>query len=161
MFFNNNPNLLGKPEILFGNYFFVWDENSPGLYSNEIGKFKIFIKNMIPYLEMIMMKLIDINNVNSFRGDSSVHLKSDIKRMIIDKGKFTISSKYDNQVFFVLNIDKEGDTTFFREEKILFNENMYDTFELKNNSFLNKLKDGNTNLSLKWKLGNLLFDRRV
>jgi hypothetical protein len=156
----NNPNLLIKPEMVFGNYFFVWDKNSPGLYSNEIGKFKIFIKNMIPHLEMIMIKMIDINNVNSFKSDSNIHLKSDIKRMIIDKGKFTISSKYDNHVFFVLNIDKEGDTTFFREEKILFSENMYDIFG-PNNSFLNKLQEGNTNLSLKWKLGILLFDRQI
>ncbi|HXT84220.1 MAG TPA: hypothetical protein VN704_07810 [Verrucomicrobiae bacterium] len=160
MFFNNDPNLLDKPDIVFGNYFFVWDEDSPGLYSNEIGKFKIFIKNMIPYLEMIMMKLVNINDINSFGYDSSVHLKSDIKKMIFDKGKFTLSSKHDNHVLFVLNIDKEGDTTFFREEKILFNENMFDMRRF-DHSLINKLKEDSTNLSLKWKLGHLLFDRRV
>ncbi len=34
---------LVKPEIMFGNYFFLWDEKSLGLYSNEIVKFKNFI----------------------------------------------------------------------------------------------------------------------
>ena len=33
-----------KPEIIFGNYFFIWDEKSLGLYSNEIVKFKKFLK---------------------------------------------------------------------------------------------------------------------
>ncbi len=159
MFFNN-PNLLIKPEMVFGNYFFVWDKNSPGLYSNEIGKFKIFIKNMIPYLEIIMVKMIDFVEINDFNRNPNIHLKGDIIRMIIEKGRFSLSSKYDARIFFVLNIDKEGDTTFFREEKILFNENMYDMFG-PNNSFLNKLQVCNTNLSLKWKLGNLLFDRRI
>ena len=158
MIFNNNPHLLVKPEIVFGNYFFIWDVNSPGLYSNEIGKFKIFIKNMIPYLEMIMKQMINLAGTTGSRGNSN--LKNDIKKVISEKGNYTLSSKYDNHIFFILNIDKEGHTTFFREEKILFDENIYNMFG-PNNSFLNKLQEGNTNLSLKWKLGNLMFDRRI
>ena len=32
---------LVKSEVMFGNYFFLSDEKSLGLYSNEIGKLKI------------------------------------------------------------------------------------------------------------------------
>src|SRR5690349_719697 len=79
---------LVKPEITFGNYFFLWDEKSLGLYSNEIVKFKNFIKNVIPYLET-MMKIID----NYY---SSSSLKNDtVKKMICDKkGQFSLTDKY-------------------------------------------------------------------
>ena len=59
---------LIKPDIVFGNYFFKWDDKSLGLYSNEIIKFKNFIKNMIPYLETMM------NIIESSSSSSTLHL---------------------------------------------------------------------------------------
>jgi hypothetical protein len=145
---------LVKPEIIFGNYFFMWNEKSRGLYSNEIVKFKNFIKNMIPYLET-MMKIID---------NSSLYSKNDtVKKMIFDNWQFSLSSKYSSCINFILNIDKEGSTTFFREEWILINDEMYNKLKSQYNPkdimLLDKLKELDNVVSVKWKLGDLLFDR--
>src|SRR5215210_3846885 len=89
---------LIKPDIVFENYFFVWDDKSLGLYSNEIVKFKNFIKNMIPHLET-MMKVLDISS-------STLSAKDDpAKKMIFNKGKLSITDKYNNHIYFILNID--------------------------------------------------------
>jgi len=154
---------LIKPEIMFGNYFFLWDEKSLGLYSNEIVKFKNFIKNVIPYLET-MMKIID-NYYYSSSSSSSSSLKNDtVKKMIYDKkGQFSLTDKYNSYITFILNIDNVGSTTFFREERILINDEIYHKMENQYNSkdmiLLDKLKDLDNIVSVKWKLGDLLFNR--
>ena len=114
---------LVKPEIMFGNYFFLWDEKSLGLYSNEIGKFKNFIKSVIPYLET-MMKIIDNYYSSSSSTPSPSSSKNDtVKKMIFDKkGQFSLTDKYNSYITFILNIDNGGSTTFFREERILIND---------------------------------------
>ncbi len=114
---------LVKPEIMFGNYFFLWDEKSLGLYSNEIGKFKNFIKSVIPYLET-MMKIIDNYPSSPSSSPSPSSSKNDtVKKMIFDKkGQFSLTDKYNSYITFILNIDNGGSTTFFREERILIND---------------------------------------
>lgn len=147
---------LIKPTIVIGNYFLMWHEKSLGLYSNEVIKFKNFIKNMIPYLET-MMKIID--------GSSSLSAKNDpVKKVIFDKGRFTLTDKYNNQIFFILNIDNNGSTTLFREERLLINDKIYEKIKIQYGSkdimiLLNKLKEFDNMVSIKWKLGDLLFDR--
>jgi hypothetical protein len=149
-----------KPEIMFGNYFFLWDEKSLGLYSNEIGKFKNFIKSVIPYLET-MMKIID----NYPPSPSPSPSKNDtIKKMIFDKkGQFSLTDKYNSYITFILNIDNSGSTTFFREEWILISDELYGKMKNQYNSkdlvLLDKLKDLDSIVSVKWKLGDLLFNR--
>ena len=145
-----------KPDIVFGNYFFLWDKKSLGLYSNELVKFKNFIKNVIPYLET-MMKIID-------NSSSTLSPKNDpIKKMIFDKGKFSISDKYNSHIFFILNIDISGSTTFCREERLLINDEIYNKMKIQYGSkdviLLDKLKEFDNIVSIKWKLGDLLFDR--
>ncbi len=150
---------LVKPEMIFGNYFFLWDEKSLGLYSNEIVKFKNFLKYMIPYLET-MMKIID-NDAFSLSSPSKIDT---VKKIISDKnGRLSLTHKYNGYITFILNIDNCGSTTFFREERILINDELYDKMKNQYNSkdmiLLNKLKEFNDVVSIKWKLGDLLFDR--
>ena len=148
---------LIKPTIVIGNYFLMWHEKSLGLYSNEVIKFKNFIKNMIPYLET-MMKIIDGSS-------STLSAKNDpVKKVIFDKGRFTLTDKYNNQIFFILNIDNNGSTTLFREERLLINDKIYEKIKIQYGSkdimiLLNKLKEFDNMVSIKWKLGDFLFDR--
>lgn len=149
---------LIKPDIVFGNYFFKWDDKSLGLYSNEIIKFKNFIKNMIPYLETMM------NIIESSSSSPSLSIKNDpMKKTIFDKAHFSISDKYNSCIVFILNIDSRGSTTFFREERILINDELYYKMKIhygsKEMMLLNKLKDFDNVVSVKWKLGDLLFNR--
>ncbi len=152
LFFNSNLNTPIKPDISFGNYFLKWDEDSIGLYSNEILKFKSFIKNMIPNVEPIM-KMINISRP-----------KNDAFRKVInDKGQFSISDKYNGRIFFILNIDTGGSTVLFREERVLINDELLEKMRLhydsKDLALFNKLKDINNVVSVKWKIGVLLFNR--
>jgi hypothetical protein len=147
---------LVKPSIIFGNYFLTWHEKSLGLYSNEVVKFKNFLKNMIPYLEN-MMKIID--------GSSSIlSAKNDpLKKVLFDKGRLSITDKYNSHIFFILNIDNKGSTALFREERLLINDEICEKMEIRYGSanviLLNKLKEFDNIVSVKWKLGDLLFDR--
>lgn len=148
-----------KPEIIFGNYFFMWDKKSLGLYSNEIVKFKKFLKDMIPYLET-MMKMLD----RDYSSISASSKNDTLKKMIFDKGQLSLTYKYNSCITFILNIDSSGSTTFFREERILINDDdIYNKIKNRYNSkdmmLLNKLKEFDNMVYVKWKLGDLLFNR--
>lgn len=152
LFFNSDLNPPVKPDISFGNYFLKWDEDSVGLYPNEILKFKSFVKNMIPNLEPIM-KMINISRPKN----------DPFRKVINDRGQFSISGKYNARIFFVLNIDAVGSTVLFREERVLINDELLEKLQLhydsKGLALLNKLKDINNVVSVKWKIGSLLFNR--
>ncbi len=83
--------------------------------------------------------------------------------MIFDKAHFSISDKYNSYIIFILNVDNRGSTTFFREERILINDQLYYKMKIhygsKEMMLLNKLKDFDNVVSVKWKLGDLLFNR--
>ena len=86
-----------------------------------------------------------------------------MKKTISDKAHFSISDKYNSYIIFILNIDSRGSTTFFREERILINDELYYKMKIhygsKEMMLLNKLKDFDNVVSVKWKLGDLLFNR--
>lgn len=169
----NNTNTLLKPTVKIGNYFFVWNEDSPGIYSNEIDSFNNFIKKMIPYLEECM---------NVFKGNNETDKDNDndrssgnggvgrggaggkgikFQKMLIDKGRICISEKYNNKISFVLNVDNIGTTIFSREEHVLFVENITTANDLRLVESQRKWEsdDDQKSVILKWKLGELLFDR--
>ena len=152
LLFDSDLNPPVKPDISFGNYFLKWDEDSVGLYSNEILKFKSFIKNMIPNLEPIM-KMISISRPKN----------DPFRKVINDRGQFSISEKYNGRIFFILNTDTVGSTVLFREERVLINDELLEKLQLHYDSqglaLYNKLKDISNVVSVKWKIGNLLFNR--
>ena len=152
LLFDSDLNPPVKPDISFGNYFLKWDEDSVGLYSNEILKFKSFIKNIIPNLEPIM-KMISTSRP---KNDPFV-------KVINDRGQFSISDKYNGRIFFILNIDTVVSTVLFREERVLINDELLEKLQLRYDSkglaLYNKLKDISNIVSVKWKIGNLLFNR--
>lgn len=143
---------LIKPDISFGNYFLEWHGKSLGLYPNEILKFKTFVKHMIPYLEP-MMNLIDIPRPN----------KDPFRKVITDKGNLSISDKYNGHITFMLNMDTSGSTVLFREEQVSIGdellENLQVHYDSKDLVLIKKLKELDNDVSVKWILGNLLFDR--
>jgi hypothetical protein len=146
-----NLNPLVKPEVAFGNYFFRWDDRSLGLYSDEVTKFKSFIKDMIPHLEPLMKAIETLRPKNG-------HLK----KTVFDRALFSISGKYNSHTVFVLNIDNFGSTLFFREERIRFNDELHGKMRINYEPgliLLDKLKGFDNKVSVKWKLGELLFDR--
>lgn len=146
---------LIKPEIILGNYFFRWNEKSLGIYSNESAKFKSFIKKMIPYLEPIM-KMMNVSSFSNSKNDA-------IKKEIIDKGQFSISNKYNSRIIFILYMDTYGSTTFFREEQIQLNNKITDQDKIDNIKVLTitpPTTDFDNSISIRWNLGNLLFDRK-
>jgi hypothetical protein len=144
-------NPLVKPEITFGNYFFKWDDRSLGLYSDEVTKFKGFAKNMIPNLEPLMNAI------------GALHPKNDaLKKTLCDRAQFSISDKYNSRTMFILNIDNHGSSVFFREELIRFSDEMHGKMQIKCGPglvLLDKLRGFDNKVSVKWKLGELLFNR--
>ena len=106
---------------------------------------------MIPYLEPLM-KAID-----------ALHPKNDaLKKMLCDKAQFSISDKYNSHIVFILNIDNYGSTVFFREELIKVSDELHNKMQIKYGSdliLLSKLKGFDNRVSVKWKLGELLFNR--
>ena len=143
-----------KPEITFGNYFFRWDEKSIGIYSNEISDFKSFIKKMIPNLE-VMMRSINISK-NPKEKDGQ------LKKETLERGQFSISNKDNNNIKFILYVDVNGSAIFYREEKILMDNKIYNKKNMQHPQVdeerLNKTEDFKL-VAINWKLGDLLFNR--
>ena|SRR5918993_1055047 len=152
LFFNTNLDPLIKPDISFGNYFLEWDEKSLGLYSNEVLKLRTFIKNMIPHLETMMGMI----NVSRPKNDP-------FAKVIGDRGQFSISDRYNSRIVFILNIDTGGSTVLFREERVIIKDELLEKLQLRYDSkdsvLLRKLMDINNVVSIKWKIGYLLFNR--
>ncbi|MDQ2686018.1 MAG: hypothetical protein M3Y25_09285 [Thermoproteota archaeon] len=155
-----------KPDIKVGsNYYFQWNVNGFGLAdSNEINSLKNFIRKLVPMLEQFMkfLQTQNVYNTDPFK----------------DKKHLCIVGKHNKKIFFVMTIDSQGSTLFYREEKcslVLVTDNIEkmkengnevflldtDNSSSNNNNNSNKLTDNSNNeVDLKWILGELLFDRQ-
>ena len=144
-----------KPAIRIGSYFFKWSDNDYGICSSESSAFKNFIRKMIPLLEHYM----NILNFDS-KNNSQKKLLGDKKHHIC------IVQKYSMNVSFIVFIDSAGSTLFYREEKFYVGSKDFENPEEEgkdHNRFVlqtinNKMTKYNI-VSLKWLLGELLFDR--
>src|SRR5678815_1489702 len=127
------------------------DDRSLGLYSDEVKKFKGFAKNMIPNLEPLMNTI------------GALHPKNDaLKKTLCGRAQFSMVDKYNNRTMFILNIDNHGSSVFFREELIRFSDEMHGKMQIKCGPglvLLDKLRGFDNRVSVKWKLGELLFNR--
>jgi len=94
---------------------------------------------------------------------NSKKIDSSKTKVLLDKGNFSLVEKYNRYIIFILNIDNKGSTIFFREERILINDELYKKIQIqcdvKDLILLDKLKGFNDIVSVKWKLGDLLFNR--
>ena len=142
-----------KPAIRMGSYFFKWSDNDYGICPSESSVFKNFIRKMIPLLEYYM-------NILKFE-----YKNNSQKNMLGDK-KHNICTieKYNSNVSFIMFIDSVGSTAFYREEKFHAKSKEFENLEVKDhNNFVletpnNKMANHNI-VTLKWLLGELLFDR--
>ncbi|HYF98990.1 MAG TPA: hypothetical protein VD815_02760 [Candidatus Saccharimonadales bacterium] len=156
-----------KPDIRVGNnYYFQWNDSGFGLAdSNEINSLTNFIRKLVPMLEQFM-KFLQTENV--------YNAKDPFK----DKKHLCIVEKHNKKIFFVMTIDRQGSTLFYREEKCSndvvvdngkkMKENGDEVYLLdtdnsssNNNNHSNNFTDNSNNeVELKWILGELLFDRQ-
>jgi hypothetical protein len=142
-----------KPAVRMGSYFFKWSDNDYGICPSEISLFKNFIRKMIPHLEYYM------NVLNfEYRNNSQKNLLG------VKKHHICIIEKCNVNVSFIMFIDGAGSTVFYREEKFHIRSKEFENFEERDhNSFvLHTSNIGMVNhniVSLKWLLGELLFDR--
>jgi hypothetical protein len=98
--------------------------------------------------------MIDVSRPNR---DSS-------KSIISDKGRLSMADKYDGRISFILNMDASGSTALFREERVSISDKLLEKLQVhygsKDLSLFSKLKDINNVVSVKWKMGDLLFNRK-
>jgi hypothetical protein len=139
-----------KPDIRIGNYYFKWDANGGlGIDVREINHFKNFIRKIIPLLEQYMIFLQN---------------KIDKNDPFKDKKQICIKEKYDKKISFLMFIDSQGSTLFFREESCNI-DNMskhemdYGVESLKPSNINSGSNQSTIKVELKWLLGELLFDR--
>lgn len=156
VFLKSDKECLSKQEIRFGNYFFNWDENTKyGLAIDEINSFRNFVKKVIPFLEQYMILLQ--NESKSSQGNT-YH----------EKKKIFLEGKHNSFISFLLFVDIEGKTTFYRQEKCeLVNKVNYED-DNKQPPFGEQLptapdkhhkQNKYSSVEIKWLLGELLFDR--
>jgi len=85
-----------------------------------------------------------------------------LKKTLLDRAQLSIGDKYNSHIMFILNIDNYGSSLFFREERIRFNDELHDKMKINYGPglvLLEKLKGIDNRVSVKWKLGELLFNR--
>jgi hypothetical protein len=150
-----------KPAVRIGSYFFKWSDIDYGICPSESSVFKNFIRKMIPLLEHYM----NILNFD-YKNNSQKKLLGDKKHHIC------IVEKYSVNISFIMFIDSAGSTVFYREEKFYVGSKDFENpedeqeeddkdpnrFVLQTINNKNKMTKYNT-VSLKWLLGELLFDR--
>jgi hypothetical protein len=153
-----------KPAVRIGSYFFKWSDNDYGICPSESTVFKNFIRKMIPLLEHYM-------NILNFEYKNN----SQYKKLLGDKKKHHIClvEKHGMNVSFIVFIDSAGSTLFYREQKFHVGSKEFENGEVGekgkeekvHNRFVLQTRDDNNkmtkynNVSLKWLLGELLFDR--
>ena len=151
-----------KPAVRIGSYFFKWSDNDYGICPSESSVLKYFIRKMIPLLEHYM-NILNFENKNNLQN----------KKLLGDKKhQICIVEKYNMNVSFIMFIDSAGSTLFYREEKFHVGSKDFENRgeeqkkENDHNRFVLQTRHDNNNkmtkyniVSLKWLLGELLFDR--
>lgn len=138
-----------KPRIEIGNYYLEWDDKSYGIYQKEISELKGFLKNVIPNFDAIYQLL------QSLGGPRSKEKYGLDTRLFPD---IHVSHKNQERLIeYHLYMIFDGSTFIDRTEKLeVVNEGEVSSRKV-NVRPRNYLDSG---LSLEWKLGQLLFNRR-
>jgi hypothetical protein len=153
-----------KPEIRIGNYYFQWNAKGLGIDVHEINHLKNFIRKIIPPLEQYMVFL-----------QNEKKNEIDKRDPYTDKKQICIREKYKKRISFLMFIDSQGSTFFYREEscdivdnkrfKVETEDDSYSENSVDNNSIVTDHDNGHgdsgqVTAELKWLLGELLFDRK-
>lgn len=138
-----------KPRIEIGNYYLEWNDKSYGIYQKEISELKGFLKNIIPYFDVIYQLLYSLERP---RGKKKYGLD---KRLFPD-----IHLSHNNQghlIKYDLYMKSDGSTFIDRTEKL---EVVNEGEESSKNGNVRPMDHLDSGLSIEWKLGQLLFNRQ-
>ncbi len=136
-----------KPKIEVGNYYLKWNKKSYGISQKEISELKSFLRLVAPYFDKIYKLL---NSLERPRNREKYKLA---KELFLDMHVSHCSKgglfKYD------LYMTTDGSTFIDRTEKIeiIKEHNQF------SDEYASPLFSADSELFLKWRLGELLFNR--
>jgi hypothetical protein len=141
------PQGYDKPKIEVGNYYLKWNKKSCGIPQKEISELKLFLRLVAPYFDKIYQLL---NNLERPRNREKYRLAKELcPDMHVSHSSKGSLFKYD------LYMTTDGSTFIDRTEKIEIIK-VHDQFQ---NEFASLPSDADSELFLKWRLGELLFNR--
>ena len=143
------PEEYEKPKIEINSYFLKWNVKSYGISQKEVSELKRFLKNAIPHFDIIYELL---NSLETSRAKEKRFLYEEFAPHI----HLSYSNKNDRMVRYELYMTSDGSTIVDRLER----------FEIanKDNNGISKTRGNiqrhyvNSELYLKWNLGELLFN---
>jgi hypothetical protein len=139
-----------KPKLEIGSYYLQWDEKSYGINNKELFELKGFLTNVIPYFD------ITYQLINSLERPKSKERFVMNKRLSPDI-HFSHRNK-EGLVSYDLYMKSNGSTLIDRTEKIQIIKKDSNKFSTPSNVSITNF--GKSELSLKSKLGELLFNRQ-
>ncbi len=141
------PQGYDKPKIEVGNYCLKWNKRSWGIPQKEISELKLFLRLVAPYFDKIYQLL---NKLERPREREKYRLARELypDMHVSHSGKGSLF-KYD------LYMTTDGSTVIDRTEKI----EIIKVLDQSQNEFASPLSDADSELFLRWRLGELLFNR--
>ena len=145
------PKEFIKPMIEIGNYYLKWEDASYGVQLKEVPEIKEFIKNAIPIFDS-SYKLL-----NSLERSEYKHKEKHRFRKLLSP-QIHLSQRNKNYIIgYELYMKFDGSTFIYRVEKI-------ETIKIDNNNPINEVRpekdQTKSTVFIKWKLGELLFNRQ-
>jgi hypothetical protein len=145
------PKEFIKPMIEIGNYYLKWEDASYGVQLKEVPEIKEFIKNAIPIFDS-SYKLL-----NSLERSEYKHKEKHRFRKLLSP-QIHLSQRNKNHIIgYELYMKFNGSTFIYRVEKI-------ETIKIDNNNPINEVRpekdQTKSTVFIKWKLGELLFNRQ-
>ena len=145
------PKEFMKPMIEIGNYYLKWEDASYGVQLKEVPEIKEFIKNAIPIFDS-SYKLL-----NSLERSEYKHKEKHRFRKLLSP-QIHLSQRNKNHIIgYELYMKFDGSTFIYRVEKI-------ETIKIDNNNPINEVRpekdQTKSTVFIKWKLGELLFNRQ-
>jgi hypothetical protein len=145
------PKEFMKPMIEIGNYYLKWEDASYGVQLKEVPEIKEFIKNAIPIFDS-SYKLL-----NSLERSEYKHKEKHRFRKLLSP-QIHLSQRNKNHIIgYELYMKFDGSTFIYRVEKI-------ETIKIDNNNLINEVRpekdQTKSTVFIKWKLGELLFNRQ-
>ena len=144
------PKEFMKPTIEIGNYSLKWDDASYGVQLKEVPEIKEFIKNAIPIFDSSYELL------NSLERSRYKHKEKHRFHKPLSPQIHLAQRNKNHIIGYELYMKFDGSTFLYRVERI-------ETIKIDNNSLINEVRPERyhtkSTVFIKWKLGELLFNR--